>query len=71
MKRAYGHWKSHTNQRSFFDDLAKRFGITSAKDWGSVKRDDIIQNGGRGILNHYNRSLFRTLKSIYSGKRPK
>jgi len=62
-----GHWKSLSNQREYFDNLAKKLDIKEPDDWYYISVRQIEkQFGGRGILNrYYNGSLIKALQAIY------
>lgn len=60
-----GHWKDMTNQRNFFEKLAKQFNIKHWTDWYNVSREDIQRNGGSGLLNHYANSHLQALEAIF------
>jgi hypothetical protein len=60
-----GHWSSIQNQRDFFDKLAIKLNITNPENWYNVTVNDIVQNGGSGILKRYNSSLIRALTLVY------
>lgn len=61
------YWKSEQNQRKFLDGLQKKLNIQSPRDWGNITIQNVIDNGGSGLLNHYNSSLFQALQRIYPG----
>lgn len=67
LKRPSGFWLDKRNQRIFFDELAKKFEITHPSQWSKISPSQIEEEGGSGILSYHRRSVFRTLKSIYSG----
>jgi hypothetical protein len=45
-------WDLET-QRQFFDDIFKKKGLQSYKDWYTISKLDVVKNGGRGLLNRY------------------
>jgi len=53
------------NQREFFDEIKKKLDVKNPMDWMNVTVDDILRNGGWGLLSRYGGSLQRALKSIY------
>lgn len=66
VPKAY--WSSMENRRKFMDKLTKDFNIRNPSDWGKLTTRDIRKSGGVSLLsNYYNNSLFRCLKSIYTG----
>ena len=62
-----GYWKNKENQRKFFDSLQNRFDIQHPKEWGKVTLQQVIEAGGVTLLDYYQRSIFKTLCSIYPG----
>src|SRR5690348_15534624 len=58
-------WNSFNFQRDFIDDLGKKLGFTQLDDWYSVTQDQIIENGGGGLLDHFKGSPFRLIQSVY------
>jgi len=61
-------WSSHTNRRKFFDDFATslNFNPNKAENWYSIKKKDILLEGGGSILNtYYNGSHIRALIDLY------
>jgi len=64
VKSPLGFWDRH-NQRKYFDWL----GHKSMEDWYNISHNQVIQFGGRGLLDIYNRSPMKAivlLPSIYS-----
>jgi hypothetical protein len=60
----YGHWRSIKNQRLFMDQLAKTLNLKTMDDWYYVKKSQVIQHGGQGILDHYGSSLSKGVSYI-------
>jgi len=58
------HWQDMKNQRQFFDNFAKKNGITHPSDWKHVTQKQVIQQGGSLILQQYP-SLISALEAIY------
>jgi hypothetical protein len=56
-KMPTGFWKKLENQRKFLDQVAREMGIQTVQDWYHIKKEDIIERGGRGLLHHYKYSL--------------
>lgn len=54
-----------TNQRKFFDQLAKDLGFTKLNDWTKLTKRELLKLGGRRVLKFYNFSLFNALQNIY------
>jgi hypothetical protein len=48
-----GYWKDIHHQRTFFEQLANKLGITKPTDWYSITNMDIIAHGGSGLLSRY------------------
>ena len=63
-KKPKGHWNKLLNQRQFFDELGKKLNITKPEDWLSVKKKEINDHGGYGILYHYS-NVQQALEKIY------
>eukprot|EP01114_Cavostelium_apophysatum_P024274 TRINITY_DN9449_c0_g1_i1.p1 TRINITY_DN9449_c0_g1~~TRINITY_DN9449_c0_g1_i1.p1 ORF type:complete len:327 (-),score=52.59 TRINITY_DN9449_c0_g1_i1:1077-2057(-) len=59
------HWNGLSNQRKFFDSLAKNLHIKRTEDWCSVRREDFKKHGGAGLLKHYGDSLEAALAIVY------
>jgi len=59
------YWDNPMNRRQFFDDLAKKLNIVDYSDWLRYRTEDIVRNGGQGVLNKYSSSLFRALSSVF------
>lgn len=61
MKKTKGYWDSAVNRQKFLEGVKKDFNITTPADWKNVAVTDVIQLGGRGLLDRYNGSLLRAL----------
>jgi hypothetical protein len=57
------YWRSLTNQRQFFDDLAVELDIQRPEDWYRITNKLVLERGGYFIKNLYGGSLIR---GIYS-----
>jgi hypothetical protein len=57
-----GYWAYVKNQRSYFDELAKRLNIQTHEEWYSVKPKQITQ---RTILSYYNGYYSSAIESVY------
>src|SRR4051812_39159613 len=55
------YWKSKANQRDFFEWLSKQLGHKGLDDWYKVSRDEILRQGGRGVLTEHNNLVLRAL----------
>lgn len=64
----YSHWKSTSNQRKFIEEIALKLNIIKPSDWGSISVRRVFELGGTSLLDNYQGSLFRCLKTIYKGK---
>jgi hypothetical protein len=61
-----GFWKEKSNWRQYFDWAGRKLGIKNLDDWYNVKRVDVIDEGGGGVLNmHFGGSLGKALMTIY------
>ncbi len=54
-----------SNQRTFMDELAKKFNVKSREGWYKVNTNTFRKNGGSGLLNLYKGSMKNLLSSIY------
>jgi hypothetical protein len=52
-----GYWKDKENQKEFFDQLAIKWNIQKPEDWNKVTNEMVLKEGGRFIVDYYNRSL--------------
>lgn len=68
IRKPIRYWENKSNQRAFFDSIAKKFNITSPPQWGNIDARTFQKNGGNTILFYYKNSLFKALRSVYSGK---
>eukprot|EP01027_Heterolobosea_sp_BB2_P009730 GEZU01014328.1.p1 GENE.GEZU01014328.1~~GEZU01014328.1.p1 ORF type:complete len:409 (-),score=52.61 GEZU01014328.1:123-1349(-) len=64
-----GFWKDLNNQRRFFDWAARQLHISNLDQWYSVRPEvDFPKRLGctaKGLLERYDRSLFRALSAVY------
>ncbi len=65
-RKSHGYWKSKSNQRKFFDELAVSLNIQKKEDWDTVKLDTVIKRGGSFVFNHYSGSLSRGIADIFT-----
>jgi hypothetical protein len=63
VPRSY--WANLDNQKKYLEWIKIKFNIQKFDDWYKLTAKDIKDNGGAGLLFHYNGSLFQTLKIIY------
>lgn len=61
-------WTIPCNQRQFLEKFALEHGITSPQDWKKIRVEHVNKSGGRGLLAHYDGSLFKALSNLYSSK---
>ena len=59
------YWFSLDNQKKFFSEFAERNNIKEPEDWYSISNQEIIKEGGSGLLAVYSSSLSRALKTVY------
>jgi hypothetical protein len=52
-------WKEVTNQRQFFDTLAKSLNVNNWEDWYSVSAGQVVRRGGTFIKNYYRGSMIK------------
>lgn len=69
--RAYpnSHWKLVSNRKKFLEELESKLGIQEPSDWGSISIQKFKNAGGASILSYYQNSLFKCLRSTYSGSK--
>ncbi len=60
-----GYWNDIANQRLFMNNLAKKLQITDAKEWYHVSTTMLKHHGASGLLQQFNGSPSKMLKSIY------
>ena len=53
------------NQQKFMDDLFLKLQLTSIEDWKNVYKKDIVENGGKKLLQFYSSDMEKLLLSIY------
>lgn len=61
------YWASKANQRAFLDALARKLDFKEGEfgGWYNVSHRILRDNGGRGLLEHYNGSIAELITSIY------
>jgi hypothetical protein len=47
------YWEDSQNRRNYFNWLGNLLGIKKPSDWYSITSDQIIQNGGKELLEYY------------------
>eukprot|EP01114_Cavostelium_apophysatum_P016152 TRINITY_DN4542_c0_g1_i6.p1 TRINITY_DN4542_c0_g1~~TRINITY_DN4542_c0_g1_i6.p1 ORF type:complete len:1067 (+),score=194.96 TRINITY_DN4542_c0_g1_i6:160-3360(+) len=60
-----GYWSDLDNQRNFLSNLGKTLRLENLSDWTSVTTATIQQNGGAGLLAHYDGSLLKCLEAVF------
>lgn len=45
--------------------LGKEYNLKTWEDWYTIKRTDIVENGGLGLLSHFDNSLPQTICKVY------
>lgn len=63
-----GHWDDKENRRAFMEKVRKEMGVENAGDWRRVRREDIQQLGGGGLLTKFS-SVFELLDDTYPEQR--
>ena len=59
-------WQKKESRRNFFDWASQRLKVSKMEDWYSIKRKQIADLGGYGLLNkYYKDSLILALKDVY------
>ena len=58
-------WNNLDVQRSFLEKFANENGIKTTNDWNKITTKQILEFGGRGLLQKYNRSLQTALETIF------
>ena len=65
VRKPRGFWISIENQLAFMNDLKEKLKLNSIEDWKNVTSEEIVSNGGSGLLNHYNNNLQLLLSTIF------
>jgi len=61
-----GFWDSKQHRREFIEWLAEELSIVHNDDWYHVKKEDVIERGGRGFLSKYSgNSLQNALREMF------
>jgi hypothetical protein len=47
------------------EDIGSQLGVKSLEDWYNIKYRDVVQKGGKVVINHYKSSLYKMLQSLY------
>ena len=57
-------WEHKKNHLEYLEWFSVKMDLQTFEDWYSVKRQDIIQTGGTGLLNRYNGYLSNALQHL-------
>ncbi len=60
----HGYWNKLTNQRDFMQQLQIKLSITDHEAWDKVTTANLLQHGGRSLLDKYNGSLSKLLTTV-------
>lgn len=63
-------WHDLKIQRKFFDELSTKLHINTMEDWYSIKEKQVIDLGGKDLLDIYHGSLYESLVAVYPGSCP-
>jgi hypothetical protein len=63
--RSPSKWAEWTVQKDFMDQLATKMQIKKPEDWYKVSSDNIKRNGGAGLVDFYDGSLYKLLSAVY------
>lgn len=55
----------HENEKRLLESIGKKLGVTKLDDWLHIKKEDIVKNGGRSVLNRCGSSLLRMVCSVF------
>ena len=60
-------WQDTNAQRQFFQQVVRDMGVDTNSPgwWNCIKKEDVIEKGGGGILHYYNGSVHRALRSLF------
>jgi hypothetical protein len=58
-------WTQRENQRDFLDILGSKLGFKCMNDWYSLLSKQLIQNGGKYLLNKYRGSPSKVVMNVY------
>jgi hypothetical protein len=67
LKRPQNFWKSREVQRSTMKEIGHKLGIpeTDMSFWYKVSYEEVVKNGGKGVLSNYKNSLSNALVAIF------
>lgn len=58
-------WDNVENQKKCLEWIGERLGIQTMEDWVKVSRQAVMQAGGRRLLGFHQKSLLKTLETVY------
>jgi len=61
-----GFWKEKKYQKLFLQQVGRNLGYNSFEDWYNIKIEEILQYGGRGLLDYCNGSPIKALLSNFT-----
>ena len=61
----HNYWNSIENQKLYLDYLYQKLNFKSLEDFYQLNYSVILAEGGSGLLNKYNGSLFQAVQSLY------
>ena len=66
VKRSCKKFSTIENQRKFMDELYFQFKLSKLDDWTNIQKQQIIKEGGKGLLQYYyENDMKKLLSSIY------
>lgn len=60
-------WNNLDSQKRFLENLASQVQIQRPYQWNKMTAQHIQKYGGSSLLDKYNGSIFKALRSIYFG----
>lgn len=60
-----GYWNDSQNQRAFMDWVGQKLKFKEMKDWYKLTQEDVMKNGGGGLLSKYRGSPSLAVVAIY------
>lgn len=64
----YRFWEDTANQRKFLEGLSQKLHTHEPQLWGKVPIEQVIRNGGSGLMRKYKYSLYEALVTNFPGK---
>jgi hypothetical protein len=58
-------WDRSENRTNYLLWLGKHLGFKNSNDWNNIKKSQIMENGGSGLLDKYGGSPNKLLMSVY------